>query len=394
MEPLTYPFYHPPAALTEATVAHTAEGHNNDEAPASSVASTALPLGSAPVSSDGHGGARPDNNDDNLDDVQLNEADEGTRIRRANDAFSKLRTSDFSNPDNIPASWRSFQPPSLKKGHWRSFGPLQVRVFSVDDNELMSDSTTNKSAPQKSDDNETRKLDKQEKRRLDKATKKLVSSACEGTLWITEDKLLFVLLDETTTLTIKAEEEQQHRAKSGKSISSWIKGLLKSSSAKDSTGGANQKDSSLPDSSAEHGPLPEFVEGHHITGFQLPLSSITKIYYRSPVIEKDAAGNAISRRSSLSTTLSRTSTRNSHKVVGSPTLSRSVSRKSADGGAGKDSGNPVIDLEADESQKVTVRADGNGKGYKLDFSFLSAFYAGEPGDFVARLQTATAKPVV
>lgn len=54
--------------------------------------------------------------------------------------------------------------------------------------------------------------------------------------------------------------------------------------------------------------------------------------------------------------------------------------------------NPIIDLEPDDSQKVTVQAVGKADGgriYRLEFSFMSKFYAGEPGDFVARLESVT-----
>lgn len=50
-------------------------------------------------------------------------------------AFSKLRTAAASgSKDAIPEEWKSYEPPSLVKGDWRSFGPTEAALTVIERN--------------------------------------------------------------------------------------------------------------------------------------------------------------------------------------------------------------------------------------------------------------------
>jgi len=148
----------------------------------------------AQVAEPKHGRTRSDSRSSSASSLEEDE-DEAKRIAKANAAFSQLRTSDFSNADKVPEAWKSFTPPSIKKGHWRSYGPLQARVYSIEDKLAERPSETEKvKSKVNGQDTDAKgeaskdkiRSEKKEKQRIDKLCRKLVSSACEGSAWVTE----------------------------------------------------------------------------------------------------------------------------------------------------------------------------------------------------------------
>lgn len=92
--------------------------------------------------------------------------------KHANEAFSHIRNLNSADGtgtanaagggggDELPEEWRSVQVPSIKNGDWRTFGPVEVRVWQLE------------SVPKEG--------------KLSKALKGESSSLCNGTLWVTK----------------------------------------------------------------------------------------------------------------------------------------------------------------------------------------------------------------
>lgn len=90
-------------------------------------------------------------------------------------AFSKVRTVNTNIPQDISEEWRKYDPPSLTRGDWRSFGPTEAVLTVAEQCGSGTEGEINM-------------------RHLKKELEKAVSSLWKGTIWLTEVCLPLSLL--------------------------------------------------------------------------------------------------------------------------------------------------------------------------------------------------------
>ena len=233
-EYLTYPFHHPPPA--EALTAEPLSYLEHDpliEDATGSLAGTSLrsdssasSIGANSLVSDGASTIR---GGDGAGSIHSRTESIWSRtssqlISENNEAFQQLRTAGpnaqpITAAPAVSAEWRNFHPPASKEGDWRTFGPVQVRIYSL---HLGLDAK----------DREYKKL-----------LKTARSTICSGTVWVTRDKrLLFVFSEGSEPVHVDSEDGGSKKH----SISTWLQSRLKKSGDSSANGRIGPPDEEIP----------------------------------------------------------------------------------------------------------------------------------------------------
>lgn len=237
-------------------------------------------------------------------------------IHENNDAFAQLRTANGVGPlghpvSSTPIEWIEYDAPSVKRGDWKSYGTVTVRVYTLFlDRNSRADSS---------------------KREIKSTLKTARSSTCAGTVWVTADHLVFVFAEGSLPVHNDAAETKRHSL-----VSSWIDKFRTSGSNSSSSTDHTQPDGYLShagsSSSRRLGPADEEVPymdnetGYPVTGFEIPLSTLLKVgSKRVEAASTKEKGGRRGSSGSMSRTFSRTTT---HSATHTPALSRVQSRAS------------------------------------------------------------------
>ena len=259
-------------------------------------------------------------------------------IHENNDAFAQLRTANGVGPagqpySSTPIEWIEYDAPSVKRGDWKSYGTVHVRVYT-----LFLDKSSRADCS---------------KREIKSTLKTSRSSTCAGTVWVTavrpslslpstyqrqkidqrlplpttQDRLLFVFAEGSLPVHNDAAETKRHSI-----VSSWID-KFRTSGSSSGDHHHHQPDGHLPHTSSRRpGPADEEVPymdnetGYPVTGFEVPLSTLVKVgSKRVEVASKDKEKGRRGSSGSMSRTFSRTTT---HSATHTPALSRVQSRAS------------------------------------------------------------------
>ncbi|KAK9900865.1 hypothetical protein P389DRAFT_18744 [Cystobasidium minutum MCA 4210] len=227
-------------------------------------------------------------------------------VQKHNAAFEKLRTavgaglqsSGSAGMGGIPDEWKGYQPPSLNKGHWRTFGPTEAVLIVAD----------GPRGPHHGEPAATGSY-RHVKRRLDNAK---TASLWKGTIWLTETQLIFVLLKDAAPERVDPAEMD-----ASSHTESWVSSLRKM------LGHGHRRDSE--DGTGEGvGTSTDPETGYPITAFQIPLDSLLQVKLKKPHKHRGRSSSAKRNSAASSTTGGLWSPPGSTPI--SPALSRIQSR--------------------------------------------------------------------